>query len=134
MGFKNEREVNSEAHSFIGRISKLYRMGEKPKVGPKTLYNYPVSDVIDYFAVNLGDGTTRVDIESGGSLKYKLKAKVEENEEAAKTGSEFEPITAEWMFSTLGARHCEPAGQPITRITNQLGNLNTVMRKELGLG
>ena len=34
-------------------------------------------------------------------MKYKLKAKVEENEEAIKNGVEFEPITDEWMFMTL---------------------------------
>ena len=38
------------------------------------------------------------------------------------------------MFATLKARRYEPAGQPITRITNQLGNLNDVIWKELGLG
>ena len=38
------------------------------------------------------------------------------------------------MFSTLMARHYEPAGQPITRITNQLGDLNSIIWKELGIG
>ena len=65
-------------------------------------------------------------------MKYKLKAKVEENEEAVNSGVEFEPITAEWMFIILKARHYEPAGQPITRIANQLNNLNDVIWKELG--
>ena len=54
-------------------------MGGEAKRWAKTLYNHPVSDVIDYFAVNLGAGANRVDIESGGRLKYKLKAKVGEN-------------------------------------------------------
>ena len=67
-------------------------------------------------------------------MKNKLKAKVEENEEAMNNGAEFEPITAEWAFAILKARHYEPAGQPITRITNQLGNLNDVIWNELGLG
>ena len=101
----------------------------------KTLYNHPISDVIDYSVVNLGAGANRVGSESGGGrLKYKLKAKVAENEEAIKNGIEFGPITNEWVFPTLRAGHYEPAGKPVTRITNQLGNLNTVIWKELGLG
>ena len=67
-------------------------------------------------------------------MKYKLKAKVEENKESIQHGIDFESITAEWMFSTLKARHYEPAGQPITRITGQLSDLNTAIWKELGLG
>ena len=67
-------------------------------------------------------------------MKYKLKAKVGENEEAIKNGNEFEPITTEWMFSALNARRYEPAGKPITRITNQLSELNTAIWKELALG
>ena len=38
------------------------------------------------------------------------------------------------MFMILKDRHYEPAGRPITRITNQLGNLDDVIWKELGLG
>ena len=38
------------------------------------------------------------------------------------------------MFMILKARHYEPAGKPITRITNQLGNINDAIWKELGLG
>ena len=51
-----------------------------------------------------------------------------------KNGGEFEPITDEWLFSTLKARHYEPAGKPITRIPSQLGDLNNVIWKELGSG
>ena len=100
----------------------------------ETLYNRPVSSVVDYFIVNLGASPGRIYIESGGRLQYKLKAKVEDNEEAIKNGVEFEPITAERMFATLKARHYEPAGKPITRITKQLGNLNDVIWKALGSG
>ena len=60
--------------------------------------------------------------------------KVEENEEAINNGVEFGPITSEWALSILKTRNYEPAGQPITRITNQLCNLNGVIWKELGLG
>ena len=56
---------------------------KKPKGGRKH-YNRPISAVIDYFVVNLVAGANRVDIESGGRSKYKLKAKVEGNEEAIK--------------------------------------------------
>ena len=38
------------------------------------------------------------------------------------------------MFPTLRDRHYEQAGQPIARITNQLRDLNSISRKELGLG
>ena len=67
-------------------------------------------------------------------MKYKLKAKIEVNEETIRRWDDSEPIAAEWMFSTLRARHYEPAGQPITRITGQLNDLNNIIWKELGLG
>ena len=67
-------------------------------------------------------------------MAYKLKASVEENEEAVKNGGEFGPITAERAFSTLRDRRYEPAGKPITRITGLLGDLNTVIWREIGLG
>jgi len=38
------------------------------------------------------------------------------------------------VFATLKARRYEPAGKPVTRIANQLGNLDDVIWKELGLG
>ena len=60
-------------------------------------------------------------------MKYKLRAKVEQTAEAIKNGSDFESVTTEWMFSTLKARHYEPSGQPITRITTQLNELNKVI-------
>ena len=49
-------------------------------------------------------------------------------------GASFGPVTADRSFSTLKARRYEPAGKPITRITGQLGDLNTVIWKEIGLG
>ena len=38
------------------------------------------------------------------------------------------------MFSTLRARHYEPAGKPITRISGKLNDLNNITWEELGLG
>ena len=38
------------------------------------------------------------------------------------------------MFSTLESKRCAPSGRPITRITNQLNDLNRVIWKELGIG
>ena len=67
-------------------------------------------------------------------MEYKSKSIIGENEEAIRQEKDFEPIATEWMFSTLRSRHYEPAGQPITRITNQLRDLNGIIRKELGLG
>ena len=108
--------------------------GKRPKDGPKTLYNHPISSVVDYIVVNLVAILNRVGSESGGRLKYKSKSKIEENEEAIRQEKDFEPVTTEWMFSTLRAKHYEPAGQPITRITKQLRYLNSIIWKELGLG
>ena len=67
-------------------------------------------------------------------MKYKLRAEIEQNEEAIKNGGEFEPIATEWLFSTLKSKHYEPSGQPITRIANKLNDLNRVVWKELGIG
>ena len=61
-------------------------MGKEAKSWAKTLYNHPVISVIDYFVVNLGASSDRIDTESGGRLKHKLKAKVEENEESVNNG------------------------------------------------
>ena len=46
---------------------------------------------------------------------------------------ESEPISAEWAFAIFRAVHYEPAGRPIARITKQLGNLDAVIWRELGL-
>ena len=67
-------------------------------------------------------------------MEYKLRAKIEQNEEEIKTWGDFEPIAAGWMFPTLKAKRYEPSVQPITRITNQLNDLNRVIWKELWLG
>ena len=128
----NERSA-VEQMPLLGEFSSYSEWGKEAKRWAETRYNRPVSSVVDYFVVTLGASSGRIDIESDGRLKYKLRAKVAENEESIKNGVEFGPITAEWAFVTLKARHYEPAGQPITRITNQLGNLNDVIWKELGL-
>ena len=48
-------------------------------------YNHPVRLSLDYIVSNLkGNKTSRVDVESGGFLKHKLKSKIDENEEAIK--------------------------------------------------
>ena len=49
-------------------------------------------------------------------MEHKLEMKVWENEEAIKNRVVSEPIYIEWMFETFKARHCEPAGRPISRI------------------
>ena len=46
----------------------------------------------------------------------------------------FEPITTERMFSTLKVKRREPSGQPITKITTQLDELDIIIWKELGKG
>ena len=123
----NERSAVKQM-PLLGEFSSYSEWGkEEAKRWAETLYNHPVSSVVDYSIVNLGASSDRINTESGGRLKYKLKAKVEENEEAIKNGVDFEPITTEWMFMTLKARHYEPAEQPITRITNHLNNLNDVI-------
>ena len=108
--------------------------GEELKRWAKTLYNHPISSVIDYFVVNLKASADRVDNESGGRLHYKLRDKVEQNEEEIKNGIVYEPITTEWMFSALKVKHREPSGKPITRITNQLEELNVIIWNELEKG
>ena len=112
---------------LLSEFPSYSEWGEEDRRWAKTLYNHPISSVIDYFVVNFIASTNRIDNESGGRLKYKLRAKVEQNEEEIKNGSVFESITTEWMFSTLKARHYEPSGQPITRITTKLNELNKVI-------
>ena len=129
----NERSVVKKM-PLLGDIPSYSEWGGEARRWAKTLYNRPVSSVIDYLMVNLLASANRVDSESAGRLKYKLRAKIEQNEEAIKNGSEFEPIAAEWMFATLKSKHYAPSGQPIARITNQLIELGKVIRKELGIG
>ena len=50
--------------------------GEEAERWAKTLYNRPVSSVIDYFIINLRDSSEVNDKESSGHLKHKLKMKV----------------------------------------------------------
>ena len=70
----------------------------------------------------------------GGRLEYKLRAKIEQNEEEVKNGSDFGPMATDWMFSTLHAKHYEPSGRAIARVTTQLNELNKVIWEELGIG
>ena len=70
----------------MGEFSSYSEWGEEAKRRAETIYNRPVSLVIDYFVVNLGASSDRIDTESGGRLKHKLKAKVEENEESVNNG------------------------------------------------
>ena len=67
-------------------------------------------------------------------MKYKLKPNVEPNGEEVRNVGDFEPISTEWLFSTLRDRRYEPDGRPITRITGQLGGLNNIIWKELWSG
>ena len=67
-------------------------------------------------------------------MKYKLRAKIGQNEEEIKNASEFESIATEWMFPTLKSKRCEPPGQPITKIANQSTDSNRVIWKELEIG
>ena len=72
--------------------------GRWPK-GGGALYNHPVSSVIVYFIANLCASSNKTDSESGGHLKYKSAAKVEQNEEALTNRVVLEPVEVEWMFS-----------------------------------
>ena len=67
-------------------------------------------------------------------MRYKLRNKVEQNEEAVKNGIVFEPIITEWMFPTQKAKRHEPSGKPCAGITNQLKELVVVIWKELEAG
>ena len=98
------------------------------------LYNRPVSLLIDYFIINLKDSEARTDFEASSFPARKLKSKSDENEAAIKNGVDYEPIGCEWMFGVLKARYREPAGRPIVRITKQLGEMETVIIRELGVG
>ena len=117
---------------LLSEFSVYSEWGNVAKMWGKTLYSHPITSVIDYSAANLCASLNKTDFESGGHLKYKMRSKVEENEEDLNNGVVFEPITAEWMFNILKARHPKPAGQPIMRVANQLNNLNDAIWKELG--
>ena len=60
-------------------------------------------------------------------MKYELKEKWKKMKKQRGNGVDFEPITAGRMFMTSRARHYDLADHPITRITNQMGNLNDVV-------
>ena len=59
---------------LLSEFSSYSEWGKEAKRRAKTLYNHPVSSVIDYFIVNIGSSSDRIDTESGGRLEYKPKA------------------------------------------------------------
>ena len=77
----------------------------------KTLYNHPVSSVVDNFVVNLGGSVNRIHSESGGRLEYKLNAKVGGIEEAVKNGSDLGELPLNGRFQ-----------HEMIDITNRRGN------------
>ena len=54
---------------LVGEFPSYIEWGKEARRWDKTLYNHPVSSVIDYFVVNLSGSTNRVDSESGGELE-----------------------------------------------------------------
>ena len=119
---------------LLSEFSRYSELGKEAKRWEKTLHNDPVSSGIEYSIVNLRESSEITDNESGGHLKHKQKIKVGENEEAIKNRVVSEPINIEWMFVIFKARHHEPAGKPISRITKQLNALDSVIGMELGIG
>ena len=107
--------------------------GGEAKRWAKTSHNHPVRSAIDYFIIYLGESSEVRDKESRGHLKHTLKIKVEGNAEAIKNRVVCEPIDIEWTFETFKARHYEPAGRPISRITKQLNTSDTVIEMEPGI-
>ena len=118
----------------MGEFSRYSEWGKEAKRRTEALYNRPVSSVIDYFIVNLKAIPEITDKESSGHSEHKLKIKVGENEESVKNRVEFGPINVAWACAIFRARHYEPVGRPISRITKQLNNPDTVIWKELGIG
>ena len=100
----------------------------------RTLYNRPVISAIDYFIANLVESSDIIDRESSGHTKHKLKIKVGGNEDDIGNMVAFGPIDIEWAFGIFKARHQEPAGNPISRISKQLNAPGTVIERELGVG
>ena len=108
--------------------------GEEAKRWTRALYNHPVSSAIDYFIIHLAESLDVMDKESSGHLKHKLRIKVGRNEEAIRNRVEFGPVDTEWMFRIFKARHHEPSGKPISRITKQLNSLDTGIESEFEVG
>ena len=129
----NERPL-AKKMPLLGEFSGYSGWGKEAKMWEKTLYNHPVSSVIDYFILNLRESSDIMDRKSSGHLERKLKIKVGENEESVKNRVEFGPINVAWACAIFRARHYEPVGRPISRITKQLNNPDTVIWKELGIG
>ena len=66
----NERSSVKQIPS-LGGFSSYIERGEEAKRWARTLYNHPINSVVDYFIVNICATSDRIDIESGGRLKYK---------------------------------------------------------------
>ena len=98
------------------------------------LYKRPISSVVDYVFVNLKDSGDLTRKEASGYAKHKSKSKTDENEEAIENWVCYEPIDYEWMFEVSKSMYQEQAGSPIARIAIQLGGLETIIYRELGVG
>ena len=70
----NERSVAKQI-PLLSEFPSYSEWGGEARRWARALYIQPVSSVIDYFMVNLLASPNRVDSESGGRLKYKLRAK-----------------------------------------------------------
>ena len=128
----NERSVAKQM-PLLSEFAGYSAWGDGAKIWTMMLYNRPVSSAIDCFIINLKDSSDTIDKEASGHLDHKLKTKVEDNEKDMQNGVEFGPIEYEWLFGVFKARYQEPAGAPVTRITKQLSELETVIYSELGV-
>ena len=98
------------------------------------LYNRPISSGVYYFVNNWKDRKgSQIDVDACGFLKRKAKSEIEENEKSILMGELYGPIGYDWMFRILNAKYQEPEGETIARLTKQLGEMDKVITRELGV-
>ena len=74
---------------ILSELAGYSEWGNDAKRWTRTLYNRPISLVMDCFIINLKDSGDLTDKAAGGHSEHKLKSKVDENEESLKDGVDF---------------------------------------------
>ena len=64
----NERSMVKQM-PLLSEFPSYSELGEEARRWAETLYNHPISSVIDYFVVNFIASTNRIDNESGGAFE-----------------------------------------------------------------
>ena len=97
----------------------------------KRLYSHPVSGGVDYIIANLKAGVDSevVDRFSSDHMMCKMRGKIAEYDKCEGESKSPEPAGYDWPFNISRTKYGESPGETISRIVDQLANMDVVMNK-----